>query len=136
MSDGFWEWLWRELRRTPRKIPRGIRKPFNEFLLGLAVFTFSLFVAGTATVRAFVDRALNIGLLAWAPFVVGVLIMLHGHYRDVAGARSSEERRPSESTFKTRVQRLRRVVIPKEVCEALGIREGDYVIVVVRKADA
>jgi len=33
-------------------------------------------------------------------------------------------------SFKTRVQRLRRVVIPQEVCKEKGITDGDIVEVV------
>ena len=39
----------------------------------------------------------------------------------------------SKSVFVARVQKLRRIVIPKPICEALEIKEGDKVEVEVRK---
>jgi len=38
-----------------------------------------------------------------------------------------------KSVFVARVQKLRRIVIPKPICEALEIKEGDKVEVTVRK---
>jgi AbrB family looped-hinge helix DNA binding protein len=40
-----------------------------------------------------------------------------------------------ESLFQARVQKLRRIVIPKPICEALNIREGDRVEVRIRKVE-
>jgi len=36
-------------------------------------------------------------------------------------------------TFKARVQKLRRVVIKKQIAEELGIKQGDLVEIAVRK---
>lgn len=41
--------------------------------------------------------------------------------------------REKESVFRANVQTLRRVVIPKEISEALGIKQGDKVEIVIRK---
>jgi len=40
-----------------------------------------------------------------------------------------------ESVFRAKVQKLRRIAIPPQICEALGIKEGDKVEVVIRKVD-
>ena len=39
-------------------------------------------------------------------------------------------------TFAARVQKLRRIVIPKDIAEELGIKQGDWVEVTVRKLTA
>jgi len=39
-----------------------------------------------------------------------------------------------ESVFTAQLQELRRIVIPKGICDALGIQKGDIVIVRVRKS--
>jgi len=38
-----------------------------------------------------------------------------------------------ESAFRTKVQKLRRIVIPKAIAQLLDIKEGDYVDVKIRK---
>jgi len=38
-----------------------------------------------------------------------------------------------ESVFHAKVQKLRRIVIPKPICAALNIKEGDKVEVTIRK---
>ena len=38
-----------------------------------------------------------------------------------------------ESTFRMRVQKLRRIAIPKAIYEALEIREGDTVEITIKK---
>jgi AbrB family looped-hinge helix DNA binding protein len=40
-----------------------------------------------------------------------------------------------ESVFQVRVQKLRRIAIPRQICDALGIKEGDKVEVTVRKVE-
>lgn len=40
-----------------------------------------------------------------------------------------------ESVFRAKVQKLRRIVIPVQICEALDINEGDKVEVVIRKVE-
>jgi len=40
-----------------------------------------------------------------------------------------------ESVFRARVQKLRRIVIPRPICEALGIKEGDKVEVIIRRVE-
>ena len=40
-----------------------------------------------------------------------------------------------ESVFVAKVQKLRRVVIPKSICEALGINVGDIVEIRIKKAE-
>jgi len=42
----------------------------------------------------------------------------------------------SESVFVAKVQRSRRIVIPKPICEALRINEGDSVRVKISKEEA
>lgn len=39
----------------------------------------------------------------------------------------------SESVFQAKVQRLKRIAIPKAIADALDIQEGDKVIVKIRK---
>jgi AbrB family looped-hinge helix DNA binding protein len=39
----------------------------------------------------------------------------------------------SESVFQATVQKLRRIVIPKPICEALEVRQGDKVEIKLRK---
>jgi len=39
------------------------------------------------------------------------------------------------ATFKARVQKLRRVVVKKQIAEELGINQGDLVEITVRKVD-
>jgi AbrB family looped-hinge helix DNA binding protein len=38
-----------------------------------------------------------------------------------------------ESVFQVRVQKLRRIAIPRQVCDALSIKEGDKVEVTIKK---
>jgi len=40
-----------------------------------------------------------------------------------------------ESIFQVRVQKLRRIAIPRQICDALGIKEGDRVEVTVGKVE-
>jgi AbrB family looped-hinge helix DNA binding protein len=40
-----------------------------------------------------------------------------------------------ESIFQVRVQKLRRIAIPRQICDALGIKEGDRVEITVRKVE-
>jgi len=39
-----------------------------------------------------------------------------------------------ESVFQVKVQRQRRIVIPRPICEALDIKKGDKVEIIIRKA--
>jgi len=39
----------------------------------------------------------------------------------------------SESVFQAKVQKLRRVAIPKPICAALDVQEGDVVEIKLRK---
>jgi AbrB family looped-hinge helix DNA binding protein len=38
-----------------------------------------------------------------------------------------------ESIFQTKVQKLRRIVIPRQICDALRINEGDKVEIKITK---
>jgi len=40
-----------------------------------------------------------------------------------------------ESVFQARVQKLRRIAIPKPICDALNIKERDRVEVIIRKVE-
>ena len=40
-----------------------------------------------------------------------------------------------ESVFQVRVQKLRRIAIPKQICDALDIKEGDKVKVSIKKVE-
>ena len=40
-----------------------------------------------------------------------------------------------ESVFRRRVQKLMRIAIPKPICEALEIREGDTVEIIIKKVE-
>jgi len=40
-----------------------------------------------------------------------------------------------ESIFQVRVQKLRRIAIPRQICDALVIKEGDRVEITVRKVE-
>lgn len=40
-----------------------------------------------------------------------------------------------ESIFQAKVQKLKRVAIPKQICDALNINEGDRVEITVRKVE-
>jgi len=40
-----------------------------------------------------------------------------------------------ESVFRARVQKLRRIAIPRPICEALNIKEGDKVEVIIRRVE-
>ncbi|MFQ6080511.1 MAG: AbrB/MazE/SpoVT family DNA-binding domain-containing protein [Candidatus Bathyarchaeia archaeon] len=41
-----------------------------------------------------------------------------------------------ESVFQVKVQKLRRIAIPRPICDALGIKEGDRVEVIIRKVES
>jgi len=40
-----------------------------------------------------------------------------------------------ESIFQVKVQKLRRIAIPRQICEALNIKHGDKVEIIVQKVE-
>jgi AbrB family looped-hinge helix DNA binding protein len=40
-----------------------------------------------------------------------------------------------ESVFRVKVQKIRRIAIPKPICDALGIEEGDTVELRIRRIE-
>jgi len=40
-----------------------------------------------------------------------------------------------ESVFRVKVQKIRRIAIPKPICDALGIKEGDTVELRIRRIE-
>jgi AbrB family looped-hinge helix DNA binding protein len=40
-----------------------------------------------------------------------------------------------ESIFQARIQKLRRIAVPRQICDALDIKDGDKVEVTIRKVE-
>jgi len=75
---GYWKWLRKALRNLPRRAYEGATSPFGEAMVGVALLIPSSAVAVLSILRALMEMALNVFLLAWIPIVIGFLLITLG----------------------------------------------------------